>query len=181
MKVNTLFKMLFVAFAFILPIAMQAQIPVTETYIKQPDLAALEGTWKATKGKETLTIVLKLQPKMKFGNRYTDVMIGWHEYKVNGVTESSTLNNGYKESIGFISFTPIELKNGALFSFVDPYRRLGNSMVEVKIKNNSTIDFKIQPGEDEPMKVEIDGTVAKEPTMESKLMKSGNWTLRKVK
>lgn len=182
MSISTISKLfLFIALTYILPVSMQAQTPKKETYIQQPDLTKLEGTWKATKGKETLTIVLKLTPKMKFGSRYTDVMIGWHEYTINGVTESSTLHNDQKESMGIISFTPIDLNKGAFFSITDPHRKLGNSMVEVKLLNSNSLSFKIQSGEDEPMKVDIDGSVTEPPTEESKLIKSGDWTLHKVK
>ncbi|WP_222166638.1 DUF6705 family protein [Edaphocola aurantiacus] len=183
MNIKNLIKALFITTTFIVPITTDAQMPKAGTYVQQSDLHKLEGKWQATRGNETLTIKLTLQSRKQFGKIYTDAIIGWHDFQINGVTVSSTfsdLNNDGKANMALVSFYLIDLNNGSVMSFGDPNRRLGYGKAEVKLLDNNTLSFKIKSGQNEQIRVVVEGKATQEPTEESRLIKSGDWILHKM-
>ncbi|MNS72639.1 hypothetical protein D3C72_1060580 [compost metagenome] len=184
MNIKNIIKALFITVITAnIPTTINAQLPKEGSYLQQSDLHKLEGTWQATRGNETLTIKLKLQSRKQFGKIYTDAIIGWHDFQINGVSVSSTFSDilvEKKANMALVSFYPIDLNSGSVMSFSDPNRKLGNGKAEVKLLNNNTLSFKIKAGQNEQIRVVVEGKETAEPTEESKVIKSGNWILHKI-
>ncbi|WP_129020481.1 DUF6705 family protein [Edaphocola flava] len=184
MNIKNIIKTIFIAVvANNIPMSLNAQLPKAGTYVQQSDLHKLEGTWQATRGNETLTIKLKLQSRKQFGKIYTDAIIGWHDFQINGVSVSSTfgdLNNDGKANMALVSFYPIDINSGSIMALSDPNRKLGNGKAEIKLLSNNTLSFKIKSGQNEQIRVVVEGKTTPEPTEESKVIKSGDWILHKI-
>ena len=163
-----------------------------ETYFKGKDLKKYEGTWVGVRDKDTLTVILKYKEHFDFGvanaTIFIDAVIGWHCYKKNGITESTTFDKDSFKINNRSTLIGIDITGTQFAVFNDKNKKNGNASLAISLSpiDPNTMIWKIKniiP--QEGVRVIIKGDTIPKYTEddypESKLTAIKEWKLIRVK
>lgn len=136
------------------------------------------GLWQGVKGNDTFTVLLRV-----YGNN--DSLFGWHQYKKDGVIESSTMDNkGNRDSSSIVHIltTKKQIKDKSLvFSFADHNRSENIFLVRFDVTedgraNWTVFGYDMSEGQYNTYVGDVPPTVP--PA--SEIMKIKEWTMTKI-